>query len=214
MRSISRSFVLVCLLMAATTVLGQQPGNPPGGNRGSVNVEMFVARLMNFDQNGDGRLSKDEITDPRLQAMLARADADGDGTVSKDELTEMMTKEITARGAAGAGGRGPGGPRGGPGGVGPGGPGFEAPPKVGQILPEFVRDSLELNARQKKMLEALQADVDERLAKILTADQMQQVEAMQRRGPGGPGGPGGPPPDGDRPPRRPGGQPGGPPASE
>ena len=153
---------------------------------------MFVARLMNLDRNADGKLSKEEVTDARLQTMLSRADADQDGSVSKEELTAAMAKQMAARGLGGGGfgGGGPGAPGGGP-----GGPGFGPPPMVGQILPEFVQESLELTPRQKKMLEVLQADVDKRLAKILTDEQRKQIEEMQTRGPGGPGAPvGGQPP--------------------
>jgi Spy/CpxP family protein refolding chaperone len=76
------------------------------------------------------------------------------------------------------------------------------------VLPQFVVESLNLTADQKKQLEALQKDVDARLAKILTAEQKKQLEEMGPgrggpggRGPGGrgPGGPGGP--GGDRPPQ-------------
>lgn len=71
-------------------------------------------------------------------------------------------------------GRGPGGP-GGPGG----------PPMPGQILPPFLQDRLNLTAEQKKQLEALQKEVDGKLAKILTEDQKRQLKEMQQRGPGG-----------------------------
>jgi hypothetical protein len=197
-----RGLLVGWFCLAALPAMAQPPGNRPGAIPGGDDPEMFVARLMNLDQNGDGQLSKSEVTDQRLQTMLARADADGDGSVSKEELTTAMAKEMAARGQGGPGGagfggrgpggRGPGGPGGGPGG--PGGPGFGPPPKVGQILPDFLQESLDLTARQKKMLEVLQADVDKRLAKILTDEQRKQIEEMQTRGPGGPAA--GPPPDG------------------
>jgi hypothetical protein len=192
-----RGLTLAALCLTSAAAFAQPPGNRPGAIPGSDDPETFVARLMNLDQNGDGKLSNDEVTDARLQTMLSRADADQDGSVSKEELTAAMARQLAARGPGGAGfgGRGPGG--GGPGGPGggPGGPGFGPPPKLGQILPEFIQESLELTARQKKMLEVLQADVDKRLAKILTDEQRKQIEEMQTRGPGGPDAPaGGPPP--------------------
>jgi hypothetical protein len=73
-------------------------------------------------------------------------------------------------------------------------------PRPGEILPRFLRDRLELTADQEKQIEALQKDVDARLAKILTDEQRQQLKALRERGPGGfgpPGGPGGPPGGGD-----------------
>jgi hypothetical protein len=198
-----RLLVLGWFCLAASPAFAQPPGNRPGAIPGVDDPEMFVARLMNLDQNADGKLSKEEVTDARLQTMLGRADANQDGSVSKEELTAAMATQMAARGPGGGGFgvRGPGG--GGPGapGGGPGGPGFGPPPKVGQILPEFMQDSLELTPRQKKMLEVLQADVDKRLAKILTDEQRKLIEEMHTRGPGGPGAPGGgqPPRTGNRP---------------
>jgi hypothetical protein len=59
---------------------------------------------------------------------------------------------------------------------------------------------LGLSEKQMKQISALQKDVDERLAKILSDEQRQQLRAMRERGPGGPGfGP--PPGDGERPAR-------------
>jgi hypothetical protein len=99
---------------------------------------------------------------------------------------------------------GPGGP-GGPGGRPGGAPRFE----IGQVLPPFVVEQLELTPEQQKQLDALQKDLKSKLDKLLTADQKKKLETMRPRGPreGGPGGPGGP--GGDR--GGPGGDRGGPP---
>jgi hypothetical protein len=65
-------------------------------------------------------------------------------------------------------------------------------PQPGQILPAFVQETLQMTPEQKKQLDALQKDVDAKLAKILTEDQRNQLKDMRERGPGGgPGGPGG-----------------------
>jgi hypothetical protein len=48
---------------------------------------------------------------------------------------------------------------------------------------------LNVTAEQKKQLDELQKDVDDKLAKILTDEQKQQLRQMQDSfGPGGPGG--------------------------
>jgi outer membrane protein assembly factor BamB len=97
----------------------------------------------------------------------------------------------------GFGGGGPGGPGGfGPGGFGRGGPGgFGMPGQPGRILSPFLEQMLNLSADQKKQLAALQKEVDETLARILTDEQRKQLKEMQsaggRGGPGGFGGPGG-----------------------
>jgi hypothetical protein len=153
---------------------------------------------MALDKNKDGKLTKDEVTDQRLQRLFNRADADGDGTVTKDELT-ALARTMQADGPGPGGERGPGGPggRGGPGGPdGPGGPGGGPggfrPPQPGVILPPMLQDRLNLTPEQRDKVQALQADVDRRLAEILTDEQKQQLQEMRNRGPGrGPGGPGG-----------------------
>lgn len=76
------------------------------------------------------------------------------------------------------------------------------PPQPGQILPTFLQDQLKLTDDQKKQVEALQKEVDDKLARILTDDQKKQLKEMRERRPGGFGGgfgkggfgpPGGPP---------------------
>jgi hypothetical protein len=72
--------------------------------------------------------------------------------------------------------------------MGRGGP----PGRPGEVLPQGLRQRLQLTADQRSQLDALQKDVDARLAKILTSAQQTQLREM--RGPGGPGfgpGPGG-----------------------
>lgn len=97
------------------------PGGPGGRGGGAgestpnISAEM-VATLMEFDRDGDGKLSKAEVPE-RFQGLFARCDADQDGFLTKDELTKAAT--ATAAPSAGPGregGRGGGreGMRGGP----------------------------------------------------------------------------------------------------
>jgi Ca2+-binding EF-hand superfamily protein len=65
-----------------------------------------VKSLMEFDQNGDGALTKDELPE-RMQNVVVRADSDGDEVATQDELMAMTLKEA-APAAAGAGARGRG----------------------------------------------------------------------------------------------------------
>ncbi len=83
------------------------------------------------------------------------------------------------------------------------------PPRPGQILPPPFQDILQLTAEQRKKLEVLQKEVDEKLQKILTEEQRKRLKEPRDIfiGPGGfgpPGGPGGPggfgPPGGGPPP--------------
>lgn len=67
---------------------------------------------------------------------------------------------------------------------GKGGPGGFGPPmQPGQILPAFLRERLKLTPEQAKQFDALQKEVDEKLAKILTEAQRAKLKGM--RGPGG-----------------------------
>ncbi len=85
-----------------------------------------------------------------------------------------------------------GGSRGGPG----GGRGGFSPPKPGEILPDFLQDVLRMTDEQKKELAKLQKETDEKLDKLLTKEQKDELKAMSQpfAGPGGPPGGFGPPP--------------------
>ncbi|NQT15355.1 MAG: hypothetical protein HQ582_21545, partial [Planctomycetes bacterium] len=75
-------------------------GGPGGGN--------MAQRIMGFDQNKDGRVTKDELPEP-MQRMLQRADANQDGAIDKEEADKMAER----MGRGGPGGQGGPGGRGG-----------------------------------------------------------------------------------------------------
>ncbi len=70
--------------------------------------------------------------------------------------------------------------------MGPGGPG--GPPRLGNILPPFLRDLMNLSPQQWKDLDAFQKEVADRLDKVLTDEQRKQLTARRGFGPGGPRG--------------------------
>jgi hypothetical protein len=78
--------------------------------------------------------------------------------------------------------------------------GFGGPPRLGQVLPGFLQDMLNLTAEQKKEAEALQKALGEKLEQVLTDEQKKQLK-QQPGGFGPPGGFGGPPRFGDLMPR-------------
>lgn len=208
-----------CGLLAAIPIaLAQQAGDgrAAGGNSRTkaraksrtknAAANSVVTRMMAFDENGDGQLTKGEVTDERLHRLFDRADANHDGTVTRQELAALASREPAGNrgGFGGPGGFGP--PPGGPGGFGMG------PPRPGEVLPSMLRNRLQLTPEQSQQVDALQKDVDARLERILTADQKARLKQMHERGPGGPGGfgppPGdGPPPGGFGPPPGAGGEP-------
>jgi len=190
---------------------GQPPDGEPAKEAKTSSKDYsnswIVIRMMKFDKNHDGKLTRDEITDPRLLRLFDRADTNKDGVVTKEELAALAAK-LEQEGPQGRGGGRPGfgpppgGDFGGPPEDGPDGPGFRGrgpggggPPRPGQILPGFVQEMLNLTASQKKQIQDLQKEVDDRLAKILTDSQKRQLQHM-RPGPGRFGGPPGGPPDG------------------
>ena len=195
MKTLSGITGALALLVAAAFATAQGPGrgNPRDEQRPD-GPEDLVTRMMEFDKDKDGKLTKVEVTDERLHRLVERADVDKDGIVTKEELTALAAKEqLTNRG---------GGPGFGPPGGGRGGPpmGMGGPPRPGEILPAMLRQRLNLTAKQQKQVADLQKEVDAKLAEILTAEQRNQLKAMRDRGPGGFGPPGG---------RQRGGRPGG-----
>lgn len=129
--------LIVCgLVCAVTPAFAQRPSDGDKPAAASSAADAFVSRLMKFDKNKDGKLTKDEITDKRLLPLFERADANHDGVVTADELKALYAKEGGNLGFGRRGGRarpdgeiaenGPGERRGPPDGAGPddrGGPG-------------------------------------------------------------------------------------------
>src|SRR5579863_8385593 len=102
----SLCFVGVFLFLAVAATLVAQGPPPPGGRGGRGGrdvVAASVSRMMEFDADEDGKLSKSEVTDPRLVPLFERADADQDGVVTKDELTALFKQEASSLPAGGPG---------------------------------------------------------------------------------------------------------------
>ena len=47
---------------------------------------------MQFDKNGDGKLSKDELPE-RLQGLFEKGDLDKDGFLSKEEIIKIVLQD-------------------------------------------------------------------------------------------------------------------------
>ncbi len=83
---------------------GQEGQRPSRG--GQVDPAQMVERLMGMDQNGDGKLSRDEMPPMLVERIFERADTNKDGFVERAEL-EIVAKEGGAlRGMGGQGGQG------------------------------------------------------------------------------------------------------------
>lgn len=204
-RSVTLSATLVATFALSTSSVN---GQPPGGGGDSPGV---VERMMNFDQNKDGKLSKAEVPE-RLQSMFARADKDEDGVLTQDEIRkDFAGREGGPRGEGGppqGGGRGgegrggeggrgrggEGGGRGGEGGRGMGGPGG---------MPTFpVMTALDANGdgeisaaeinNATAALKKLDRNNDGRIDQAELRPVFGGREEGQRGGPGGPPGGGDP----------------------
>jgi Ca2+-binding EF-hand superfamily protein len=172
--------MLTVVLLVTGSIAAAQPGRPRSDAVSqSTSGDDLVARMMVYDKNKDGKLTKDEITDERLHRLFDRSDANKDGTVTKAELASLAARQpAMIRG---------GGPGGGPGGF------MMGMPRPGEILPPMFQQRLQLTAEQKAQLSALQKDVDGKLEQILNDDQKKQLKEIRERRPGGFGPPGGGP---------------------
>lgn len=110
-----RPFIAILLSAALLGLAGFAGAQPPGGGKKDVrgkdrpsaagDTKSFVDRMMAFDKNKDGKLTRDEVTDERLLRLFDRANTNKDGVVTREELEALAAKEM-----AGGGGSGPGGP--------------------------------------------------------------------------------------------------------
>jgi hypothetical protein len=119
---------IVCAVALMYQASAQSPGGKSADNASTLKGKDYsrssiVIKMMAFDKNKDGKLTKDEVTDVRLHRLFDRADANKDGIVTKEELMALAAQldaEYSQRGGRGGFG-GPGGYDGEPGG--PSGPG-------------------------------------------------------------------------------------------
>jgi Spy/CpxP family protein refolding chaperone len=170
------------------------PGGPGGIRPGFGSNPFQPGQLLPGFMQDQLKLTAEQ----KKQVEDLQKDVDAKVKEANDKLAKILTdeqnkslKEMRERSGR------PGGPLGGPGGAlpaSPGGPplGFGSgmfPP--GQILAAPVQEQLKLTADQKKQVEALQKDTDDKLAKILTDEQNKTLKEMRERF-GRPPGPGGP----------------------
>lgn len=87
------------------------PGGRGGPGQGAVNVDEIVARMLQMDKDGDGKLAKEELSE-RMQGMMERGDTNKDGFLTKDELVALARAQAQRGGPGGGGERGRDRPRG------------------------------------------------------------------------------------------------------
>ncbi|PIN08446.1 hypothetical protein CDL12_18978 [Handroanthus impetiginosus] len=73
----------------------------PGSNKTLVSAAEFKKWLMDFDHDGDGRISRSELTDAvksrgarfswwKSGRAMGEADVDGSGYIDEDEINNLM----------------------------------------------------------------------------------------------------------------------------
>ncbi|MBT6846239.1 MAG: hypothetical protein HOA14_02350 [Planctomycetaceae bacterium] len=96
------STLTIAAFLAATaqTVSAQQPERPQGqqAQRPQGGPADFIERIKGFDQNNDGKITKDEMPE-RMQAMIERLDTNKDGAIDNKELAAL--KDRLAQGGQG-----------------------------------------------------------------------------------------------------------------
>jgi hypothetical protein len=94
-----------------------------GGFGSGLTTDQIVERLMAFDKNKDGKVTKDELPE-RMQGLIAKGDTNKDGALDREEIRKLAGTLGRDTFAGGFGGRGPGAGFGGRGGFGRGFGGF------------------------------------------------------------------------------------------
>ncbi len=74
-----------------------------------VSTDDMVERLMSFDKNGDGKVTKEELPE-RMHSLLAKGDLNKDGALDRDEIKKLAADGSRQAVRGPRGGRGPGSP--------------------------------------------------------------------------------------------------------
>jgi hypothetical protein len=176
-----------------TAGLDRRPGPGRGGRgaagRRGVTVDQIVERILSFDKNKDGKVTKDELPE-RMQDLIAKGDTNKDGALDKDEIKKLATdlaRDGSFRGFEGRGGPG-GGLRPGRGGRVPPGSGFERA-LADLNLSEKKKDQAEgvVKAHQEtlpKLMDLARSDLLLKMKEILTEQELKSFKAAVDRQPG------------------------------
>jgi hypothetical protein len=120
-----------------------------GGKKGGMTANDIVERIMSFDKNNVGKVTKDDLPE-RLQYLIELGDTNKDGALDRDEVKALAAK-LAQDGF-------PGGGPGGKGGFGKGGFGKGGPGVPGAILEQRLADleeRLETMLREVKEMRTL-----------------------------------------------------------
>jgi hypothetical protein len=97
---------LTAALVLTAAALAQPPDPKPDPPRG-LNIDEVVERIITFDKNKDGKVTKEELPE-RMHHLIALGDTNKDGALDRDEIKKLVTARATAPGGFGPGGFGAG----------------------------------------------------------------------------------------------------------
>jgi hypothetical protein len=182
-----RMSALMAALVLAAAAVGQPPDRklgPPGelARPAPIQVDDIVERIMSFDKNKDGKVTKDELPE-RMQFLVELGDTNKDGALDRDEIKKLVTTRATTPGGFGADGFGTGGFARGEfrqGGfkVGPGpGPGPGPGARLGVV--EGVVDDLKLSTKKKDLALAAVKAHQESVRKLMDQAHAELLQKMK-----------------------------------
>jgi hypothetical protein len=192
---------LVSVLFAGLLLAGASLAQPPGLKEGHpkeitratpLGVADVVERIMAFDKNKDGKVTKDELPD-RMHHLLEQGDGNKDGALDKDEIGKLATRLAATRGGFAVGPI----PRPGPG---PGVAGGFAVGNTFRLGPdgvmEGVVEDMKLSGEKKgkalaavkahqehvrKLMEQARAELLEKMKQILSKEECEDFRAALDR---------------------------------
>jgi hypothetical protein len=90
---------MTALVLVGATVAQSPDGNQPQprfiGPSAPIAVDDVVARMMTFDKNKDGKITKDELPE-RMHGLFAHGDTNKDGALDRDEITKLVSSPAGA----------------------------------------------------------------------------------------------------------------------
>src|SRR5579883_3218891 len=131
-----------------------------------LRVDDIVARIMSFDKNKDGKVTKDELPE-RMQCLIERGNTNKDGALDKDEIKKLAATLAPSPGAFGPGGFGVGGAT---------IEGFRVSPG-GAI--EGVIDDMKLTGKKKEQAMAAAKAHHENVRKLMDQARAQLLQKMK-----------------------------------
>ena len=86
------------IALSAPSLIKAQPPSRNDRISSSTSVNAMIARMMSYDKNKDGKLTRAEVTDERMASLFDQADVNNDGVVTKEELKTLFESESSSGG--------------------------------------------------------------------------------------------------------------------